>query len=193
MTVPGALPPARTADVRRLDPARIRAWLVAAIASLLVLLYLSLELIYASSHLPPPRFRPVAPGAVAHGTYADFRLLSVRQTEKWGTDIDGEPQSPDPDAVWIVAQLEVTPRRHEDYLLCTFTLVSTDGRTWASDDLGPVHEGESCAPDPEHVELGATYPFVVGFQVPVTEAGHLAGLGLDLNSWKPYPLLRPAG
>ena len=179
--------------VRELDPARVRAWLCAAIATLLVLLYLSLELTYASSHLPPPRFRAVAPGAVAHGTYADFRLLSLQRTERWGHEVGGEPASPDPDAVWVVAHLEVTPRRHEDYLLCTFTLVSTDGRSWASDDLGPVHEGESCAPDPENVQLGTTYPFVVGFQVPANEVDHVAGLGLDLNSWKPYPLLRPAG
>jgi hypothetical protein len=189
VTAPGPAGPLTV--VRRLDPARLRAWLVAAIAALLVLLYLSVELTYASSHLPPPRFRPVAPGVVAHGTYADFRLLSLQRTEQWGTDVDNQPASPDPDAVWVVARLEVTPRRHEDYLLCTLTLVSTEGRIWASDDLPPIHDGESCAPDPENVQLGTTYPIVVGFQVPVSEADHLAGVGVDLNSWKTYPLLRP--
>ena len=190
MTVPAAPAQAPTV-VRRLDPARARAWLVAAIAALLVLIYLSVELTYATSHLPPPRFQPLAAGAVAHGTYADFRLLSLQRTERWGHEVGGGTASPEPDAVWVVAQLEVTPRRHQDYLLCTLTLVSTDGRSWASDDLGPVHDGESCAPDPDNVQIGETYPFVVGFQVPVGEADHLAGLGLDLNSWKPYPLLRP--
>ncbi|MGI3785446.1 MAG: hypothetical protein ACRYG2_32245 [Janthinobacterium lividum] len=177
--------------VRRTDPARPRAWLVAAIAVLLVLLYLSVSLTYASSHLPPARFHPTAPGAVAHGKYADFRLLSLRQTERWGQDADGAGGSPDPGAVWVVGRLEVTPRRHEDYQLCTLTVVSTDGRSWASDDLGPTHDGESCVPDPENVHIGTTYPFVVGFQVPIVEADHIAGLGLDLNSWRAYPLLRP--
>jgi hypothetical protein len=105
--------------------------------------------------------------------------------------VDSRPAAPDPNAVWVVASLEVTPRRREDYLLCTLTLVSTDGRAWKPESLPPVHEGESCAPDPENVQIGATYPFVVGFQVPLDEADHLAGLGLELYSWRAEPLLRP--
>lgn len=189
---PAPLPrPSRTPGAR-LPPARVRAWLIAAIAALLVLLYLSSELTYASSHLDSPRYAPVAPGAVAHGKSADFRLVSWRQTERWGQDVDGGPGSPDPGAVWVVAQLEVTPRKHEDYLLCTLTLVSTSGRSWEAEGIGPTHEGESCAPDPDNVQLGVTYPFVLGFQVPAGDADHLAGLALDLYSWHAQPLLRPA-
>ena len=189
MTVPG--PPVLVrATGPRLDPARARAWVVAAIVTLLVLIYLSVELTYSASHLPPPRFRPLASGAVGHGTHADFRLVSLRSTERWGRDVLGDAGAADPDAVWVVAELEVTPRRHQDYLLCTVTLVSTDGRSWATSDRAPVHQGELCAPDPENVQLGATYPFVAGFQVPVSELDHIAGVGLDLNSWRKYPLLR---
>lgn len=185
-TVPSVV--ART----RLPPARVRAWLVAAIAALLVLLYLSTELTYSSAHLDPPTYALVDPGAVGHGKTADFRLLSLRQTEAWGTEYGGEPGSPDPGAVWVVAQLEVTPRVHEDYLLCTLHLVSTSGRSWDAEGIGPTHDGESCAPDPENVQLGTTYPFVLGFQVPATEANQLAGLAVDMYSWRAYPLLRPA-
>lgn len=176
----------------RLPPARVRSWLLAAIAALLVLVYLAVELTYASSHLPPARYAPVAPGAVAHGKSADFSLLSWRQTERWGEAGGGEPGSAEPGAVWVVAQLEVTPREHEDYLLCTLHLVSTDGRSWDAEGLGPTHEGESCAPDPKNVQLKTSYPFVLGFQVPADEADHLAGLALDLHSWRAYPLLRPS-
>ena len=176
----------------RLAPGRVRAWLVAAIAALLVLVYLVNELTYASSHLDPPQYAPLAPGAVAHGKSADFRLLSWRQTERWGHEVGGEAGSPEPGAVWVVAQLEVTPREHEDYLLCTLDLVSTSGRSWEAEGLGPTHDGESCAPDPENAQIGTTYPFVLGYQVPADEVDHLAGLALELYSWRAHPLLRPA-
>jgi hypothetical protein len=192
VSAPLLLPRAGRAPGARLPEARVRAWLVALVAALLVLVYLVVELTYSSSHLDPPRYAPVAPGAVAHGKSADFRLLSLRRTERWGHEIGGDAGSPEPGAVWVVAQLEVTPRSHEDYLLCTLRLVSTDGRSWESAFGAPTHDGDSCAPDPEDAQLGTTYPFVLGFEVPVNEADHLAGLGLDLYSWHAEPLLRPA-
>lgn len=173
-----------------MPPARVRAWLAAAIAALLVLLYLTLELTYASTHLDPPRYVAAEPGGVAHATSADFRLLSLRRTEAWGEE-DGAPGSPDPGAVWVVAQLEVTPRVRTDYLLCTMNLVTTDGRAWEPQSLGPTAEGESCAPDPENVEVGTTYPFVLGYQVPIGDADRLAGLAIETYSWRSHPLLRP--
>ena len=188
MAPPLPAPPRR---MRRLPEGRLRAWLVAAVAALLVLVYLVVELTYSSSHLDPPRYAPVAPGGVGHGRDADFRLLSLRQTEQWGDETDGSG-APDPGAVWVVAQLEVTPRRHTDYLLCTLSLVATDGRTWDTASDATTHEGESCAPDPENVQLGTTYPFVLGYEIPVAEADEVAGLALQTYSWRAYPLLRPA-
>lgn len=183
-------PPVR-GRVGRRPPARVRAWLMAAVAALLVLTYLVVELTYSSSHLEPSRYAPVPVGAVGHGKTADFRLLSWRQTARWGTEVGGEAGAPEPGAVWVVAQLEVTPRVHEDYLLCTLHLVSTDGRSWDAEGIGPTHEGESCAPDPENVRVGTAYPFVLGFEVPANEADHLAGLAVDMYGWRAYPLLRP--
>jgi hypothetical protein len=189
-TMPPRVP--APAPARRLDPGRLRAWLAAALAVLLVLVYLSVEWTYASTHLPPPRFHPVAPGAVGRGTYADFRLVSLRRTEHFGHDLDGDPGSPDPGSVWVVAQLEITPRRHQDYVLCTSSIVATDGRSWAPEDLGPTHEGESCAgDDDEDVRLGTTYPFVAAYEVPEDEADHIAGIGIETYSWHAQPLLRP--
>jgi hypothetical protein len=190
VSAPGHPVTSRTA-APRLPPARVRAWLGAAVAALLVLVYLSVELTYASSHLDPPRYAPVDPGGVAHGKSADFRLLSLRQTERWGQESTGRPGAPDPGAVFVVARLEVTPREHEDYLLCSLHLVSAAGRSWDPVSLGPTHEGSSCAPDPENVQLGTTYPFVLGFEVPAAEADRLAGLSLDLYNWRASPLLRP--
>ncbi len=194
MSRPDLAPPptARRAQPARLDPARVRAWLVAAVAALLVLIYLVVELTYSTSHLDPPRYAPVATGAVAHGRSADFRLLSLRRTDRWGQESDGSPGTAEPGAVWVVAELEVTPREREDYLLCTFTLVGTDRRSWPAEGIGPDHEGESCAPDPEDVAIGTTYPFVQGFQVPEQEADRLAGLALEVYGWRAKPLLRPA-
>ena len=188
MSAPGPAVRPRRAP---LDPARARAWLSALCALLLVMLFVVVELTYSSTHLPPPRYRPVEPGAVAEGPYADFRLLSLRQTDRWGKGYDGDPGSPDPGAVWVVAQLEVTPRRQQDYLLCTMTLVATDGRAWQPASPAPTHEGESCAPEPEAAQIGTTYPFVLGFAVPVADADRLAGLALETYSWRPSPLLRP--
>lgn len=183
----GTRPPSRGG----LPPGRVRVWLAAAIAALLVLLYLSVELTYASTHLDPPRYAPVEPGEVGRSGSADFRLLSLRRTEAWGREVGGGAGSPDPGAVWVVAQLEVTPRVREDYLLCTMDLVATDGRSWEPEILGPTHEGESCAPDPGDVEIGATYPFVLAYQVPISDADRLAGLAIQTYSWRSYPLIRP--
>ena len=189
---PPAPPTARPPGTVALDPGRLRAWLAAAVAVLLVLVYLSAEWTYSSSHLPPPRFDPVAPGAVGHGPYADFRLVSLRQTEQWGHDFDDKPVAPDPGAVWVVAQLEITPRKHQRYVLCTSRIVATDGRSWEPADLTPQHEGEDCAPDEEGaVRLGTTYPFVAAYQVPAEEANHIAGIGIETYSWRAQPLLRP--
>ncbi len=180
-------PPSRAAT-----DSRARAWLGAAGALLLVMLFVVVELTYSSTHLPPPRYRLVEPGAVAHGPYADFRLLGLGRTERWGTE-GGDPGSPEPGAVWVVARLEVTPRRHQDFLLCTMTLVSAQGRAWEPVSGRPSHEGESCAPEPEAARIGTTYPFVLGFEVPAADADRLAGLALETYSWRPSPLLRPPG
>lgn len=182
---PGARPGAP------LDHGRRRAWWALAVAALLVLLYLCVQLVYGATHLPPPRFRALAPGAVAHGSWADFRLLSLTRTERWGQEVDGEAAAPAAGSQWVVAQLEVVPRRRQEYMLCTLDLVSTDGRTWESYLGAPVHEGDRCVPDDEAPQIGATYRITVGYQVPASEADRLAGLALDPYSWRRYPLLRP--
>lgn len=192
-TAPTATPAAQPRnDASGLDPARTRAWLAALGAALLVMLYVVVELVYSSTHLPPERYRPVDAGASVVVRGAEFRVLALRQTGYWGTD-GGEPASPEPGAVWVVAQLEVTPREKRDYLLCTMELVSTDRRAWAPVTTGPSREGESCAPEPEEAQIGTTYPFVLGFQVPAGEVDRLAGLAVDTYGWRAYPLIRPPG
>jgi hypothetical protein len=190
---PPSTPASAPAGPAGLDRARLRAWLAAAVAALLVLLYLSVQFTYGAIHLPPPRLRPLAPGAVAHGTWADFRLLSLTRTERWGQEIGGGGGEPAPGATWVVAHLEVTPREHPQYVVCTLLLVSTDGRSWESALGTPSHDGETCVPydEPESVRLGTRYPIVVGYQVPLAEADHLAGLALDPYGWRRYQLLRP--
>ena len=119
-------------------------------------------------------------------------MLSLRQTEQWGERDRRSSGAPDPGAVWVVAQLEVTPRRHTDYLLCSLSLVATDGRTWDTASDAPTHEGESCAPDPENVQLGTTYPFVLGYEIPAAEADEVAGLALsDEQPAAPTPCCGP--
>lgn len=182
--------PAPATAARGLDPTRARAWLTALGTVLLVLLYVVVELVYSSTHLPPDRYDPVRAGASAEVRGAEFRVLTLRQTNYWGTD-GGEPASPDPGAVWVVAQLEVTPTEKRDYLLCTMKLVATDGRAWEPVTLGPTAEGESCAPDAENAQVGTTYPYVLGFQVPAAEVDELAGLAIETYSWRAKPLISP--
>jgi len=176
----------------RAGPGRLRALVGLLVVVLLVLVWLTVDITYLSTHEPPHRYVALAPGELARSRTAEFRLLSLEQTPYWGRDDEGLPASPDPGAVWVVAQLEVTPRVHEDHLLCSFTLLSTDARSWESVDLGdPTAEGESCAPDPEHVELGTTYRFRQGFQVPADEAAKIAGVALPSFDARRYQLLRP--
>ncbi|SEP80787.1 hypothetical protein [Microlunatus flavus] len=185
-------PPAGPRLRTRLTPARLRAWLNALLAVLLVALYLVAQHTYTATHLPPPRFQVLAPGAVAHGTWADFRLLSLTRTDRWGTESDDEAGEPQPGAEWVVARLEVTPRHRQDIELCQLLLAVTDGRTWepASFDT-PTHEGLSCVPEEPPAQTGVTYPVVVAYEVPSVDVDDVAGLALDPFSWRRYQLLRP--
>lgn len=169
---------------------RRRAWLVAAMTMLLVGIYLVGWMTYARLHLPPDRYVSLPPGASATQGGVEFRLTSLRRTERF-TDTFGKATAPPPDTEWVVAELEATVRNPGDKPICPLALVDDRRRTWEKTLAASVsRELKDCVPDA--TVAGQTYLIETYFQVPSADVDHLVGLAVDQFSTRPDPLLRPA-
>lgn len=166
-----------------------RRWWQAAIATLLVGIYLVSWLTYTRLHLPPERYEQLQPGAVVTKLGADFTLISLTQTTALLDKYDG-PQSPSADAVWVVAEMSVTRHTLEQYFNCKVFLVAADHRAWEPASLLSVsREADNCPGD--EIPLGQAHPIEVLFQVPVDEATQLAGVAVPQGNTGRDPLLTP--
>lgn len=167
-----------------------RRWLAAVAAVLAVALYLLVWTTYGRLHLPPDRYVQLAPGAAADKLGADFRLVSLQQTERLVGRYGGSTPA-DPGAVWVLARLEVTPHVLDKNFNCGVVLVARDRTTWSTGLNGVSRETPSCTPD--HPTPGRAYPVEVSFSVPAARAGDLVGVGLQRFGAGPDVLLVPAG
>lgn len=176
---PGALP----------HPDRPRRWYQAALAALLVGIYLAWWLTYAQVHLPPIRYDQLPPGAVASKLGADFTLRSLTQSEELVATY-GEPRPAPAGAVWVIASLDVTQHSVQPNFNCALMLVADDGRSWETPSgLFLSRPTERCLP-PDAV-LGLTYPIEAIFQVPVSDVDRIAGVGVPQYNAGRDPLLTP--
>jgi hypothetical protein len=170
-------------------PDRVRRWLQAALAALLVGLYLVWWMTYARLHLAPEHYDQRPPGAMATKLGAEFTLTSLTQTTQL-PDTFGESHSPSADAVWLVAQLRVTQRSVEPNFNCGLVLAAADGRSWQRDSgLGISRPTDSCLPD--DAVVGRSYPIEVDFQVPVSDVGKVVGVAIPQFNAGRDPLLTP--
>jgi hypothetical protein len=181
----GSLPPAPPRGLSE----RTRRWYQAAIAALLVGIYLACWLTYVRLHLPPLRYEQLPPGAVATKLGGDFTLVSLTWSNEL-VDTDGERHSPPADAVWVVARLDVTRHTVDQYWNCVVTLVGDNGRSWEKPfGLGYSRPFDSCVPD--DAALGQTYPIEIDFQVPASDVDRLLGVAVPQNNSSRDPLLTP--
>ncbi len=167
---------------------RVRAWLVAAIAVVVVGIYLVAWTTYARLHLPPERYTALPPGAAASQSGVEFVLLSLQQTERLA-DTFGAPKAPAPGAVWVVARLEATVRTPGDAVSCTLVLVDDRRRTWDKSSAFVSRTLPGCVPDAAVV--GQPYPIEAYFQVPAVETDRLVGVAVEQFSSARDPLLTP--
>lgn len=179
------------------DPAlsghrRRRAWLLAACAALAAATYLTIWFGYATSGLvSSARLEPVPAGATVASLDADFRLLSLRRSrELTSTSSSGNAYAV-AGAVFVVAELEVTPRRLEESLLCSAELVGPEGRRWEPGAGGFVLRVLPGYCDTAEMQVGRPYRMEQIYQVPSAMADQLAGVLLLADRERTPRLLRP--
>ena len=171
-------------------PRWLRGWLTAGVLVLLVGSYLVGWTTYTRLHLPPRRYDQRPPGVTAVKQGADFRLVSLRQSAQLVDRYRG-PQPADPGAVWVVAEMEVTPHRRAEDFTCSVVLVGEDRTIWESAGLTGVSRATPSCPEGDVVP-GRTYPIEVTFEVPLSRVDALAGVAINLYRADPDPLLTPA-
>jgi hypothetical protein len=157
--------------------ARSRAWLWAACAALLVLIYLTLWTLYGMTHVSAyARYQQLAPGASATQHQADFRLLSLVRAPELAAQ-RGDPQVAAAHAVWVVATLEVVQRAVDPGFLCSTELLGPDGRVWEPGSvLVSRAKPQYCSTD--DLRLGRPYVFEQTYEVPERYADQVAGVVL---------------
>jgi len=166
----------------------LRAWLHLAIAMVLVGCYLSWWSTYSQLHLDPNEYEQLPAGQAATKLGAEFTLVSLEQSTQLVDQFD-KVNPADPNAVWVLAKLEVTPRSIEENFNCSVPLVGTTGRVWEAVSLGPSREAERCTPD--DAKIGQTYPIEILYQVADLDAGRIAGIELSQFKAGRDPVLTP--
>lgn len=176
---------------RRVPAARLRVWLLAAVAALLAATFLVLWATWTQAHLTPRRYTQLPPGATAVQHGVTFRLLALRSTTSVADQYDG-PMSAPPGSAWVVADLEATPTTSEQPL-CSLLLVDDQRRSWEEPFTTqlPSREQEDCVPD--DATTGRPYRIERIYLVPDDALGHLVGLAVDRFEVGPLSVLTPAG
>jgi hypothetical protein len=192
VTPPGAAGAAARPPVARRLTVRQRSWLWLACAAALVLIYLTLWTLYSMTHLSSfGRYEQVPPGGVTREGGADFRLLSLVQSEELAST-DGEPQLSSSGAVWVVATLEVTQRVKDPNFLCTTELLGPDHRAWEYSTLLDADRSLSQFCHNEELKIGEPYRFEQVYEIPTRYADQVLGVVVvDPVNSTPQQVLTP--
>lgn len=172
---------------------RQRSWLWLACAAALVLIYLTLWTLYSMTHLSSfGRYEQVPPGGVTREGGADFRLLSLVQSEELAST-DGEPQLSSSGAVWVVATLEVTQRTKDPNFLCSTELLGPGDRAWEYSTLLDAQRSLSMFCHDEELEIGEPYRFEQVYEIPTRYADSVLGVVvIDPVNPTPQQVLTPS-
>lgn len=179
-----------TEPARRLLP-RTRAWLWTTCAALLVLIYLVLWTLYGTTHLSTyARYEQLAPGAAYQQHHADVRLLSLVRTPELAAT-EGDSQVASPNAVFVVAELEVLPQAKDPDFFCLTELLGPGGRTWDPSSVDAERAKPQLCSD-EDLHPGRPFAFEQVYEVPMRYADQLFGVvAVDNTSAKPEVVLTP--
>lgn len=155
------------------------AWLVAGCVGLAVLIYLSLWATYAMHGLTDyGRYVQQDPGATARAMGAEYRLLSLVQTDELVNQITDEIESPAINTVWVVARVEVDRQVDDPNMFCVFEILGPQRRVWeASDSLVSRDLTSSC--QGASFPVGETRTLETVFEIPEQYVDDLAGVVID--------------
>lgn len=170
---------------------RRRAWCWSACAAALVGIYLVVWTVYSMSHLSAyPRYVQLPPGVSAEHLQADFRLLSLVQTEELTAE-SGDSQVSAANTVWVVAELEVVQRARDPDFVCNTQLLGPDRRAWDVASLD-VSRPRSMYCSDEDMQIGRPYRFEQVYEVPAQYADGIYGVVVVNHSdARPSDVLTP--
>jgi hypothetical protein len=186
------LPPqSRTdrADRLVLRSDRRRAWLMAAMAFALVLIYLSIWMTYAGSHTYS-RFRQLPAGHTTTVKGVTFKLVSLTRTEVL---VDGdETHRAQPGTSYVIADLQIVTDNKDP--LCSVELVADGKRTWESNaEFFDRKKPQYCGDDEHPVTPGKPWDYEQIYLIPSAFADRLYGIGVEnVTSPAPTEVLTPA-
>lgn len=168
---------------------RLRRTLFLIISVSLVLIYVVWWVTYAGTH-QGERFTQLPPGRAAESADATIALNSLIQAPELVDAKGGEPLAPDPGAVWVVAEMEVTRHRVGDAFPCGFAAVGPEGRMWEGSRPYVERAVKTC--DDDEFVVGQPYRFEAIFMVPQRYADQLAGVApIDNSTAERSPVLAP--
>jgi hypothetical protein len=165
----------------RMLPVRRILLVVAAFTA--VSIYLIWWVTYAGIHYTP-RYNLRPPGASGDVQGASVRLLSLIRSDKLAAADGGQPGSPEPGAVWIVAELEAVRHDPAKEFLCGTELVGPEWRRWTPASLLTASAGVQRSTPSCPVDLSLDQPlrFEALFLVPARYANQLLGIALRDDS-----------
>ena len=167
---------------------RLRRILFLTVSATLVLIYVVWWATYASTH-QGERFSQLPPGRAAESADATISLLSLVQAPELVDAKGGEPLSPDPGAVWVVAGMEITKHRAGDRFLCGFAAIGPERRIWEGSSPFVERAVNNCDDD----DRGrAAVPVRGDLHGAAAYAVELAGIApIDHSTAKRSPILLP--
>ncbi len=171
---------------------RRRAWCWSACAAALVGIYLVVWTLYSMTHLSAyPRYVQLPPGAAASSQQAEFRLLSLVQTDELAAE-SGAGQIAAAHSVWFVAELEVVQRARDPSFGCSTQLLGPDHRAWDTASLD-VSRPQSTYCSEEDMQVARPYRFEQVYEVPAQYADQIYGVVLvDHSDARPSDVLTPS-
>jgi hypothetical protein len=172
---------------------RRRPWLLAAIAALLVAIYLAGWSAYSTNGLVAySRYEQQPPGAGVFFHGSDLRVLAITRTAVLagrGPD-DGEGVDAAANLTWVVVDIEVTRRSVDDGFVCSFELLGPDRRRWAAATSPASGRQLSTFCDDDDMRTGRPYRFQAIYSVPTRFENDLYGV-VPTTAEEPIPVLRP--
>lgn len=171
---------------------RRTAWLRAGCVLLAVAVYLSVWCTYAIYGLTDyGRFAQQKAGATVTSMNADFTLVSLVQTFQVTNSITDEIVRPAPNAVFVVAKIDVVRHAAADNFFCDFQVLGPERRIWGPAGTYISREAESLCLNDE-MPVGPVHHREVIFEVPERYVGELAGVVVnDPASRAARPVLVP--
>jgi hypothetical protein len=175
-------------DPERLSD-RARSWLVFGVVVCATLIFLSIWVTYAATHVYE-RFEQQPAGSSVTVAGNTYRLISLTRTDEVVDGGESKPSSAH--ATWVIAELELTIPRKKDTIGCDLRLLADGKRQWDSQTFYSRKLPNYCGDSDHPITPGQPWRFEQIYEVPTKFADQIEGVAVtDHSSAAPMKVLRP--